>query len=388
MTQSAEGKIDPDNDEPCAGIVVLDLSQLLSGPHATQALADLGAEVIRVEVAGSDALRQQPPVHNGIGAFFEQANRGKKSVEIDIKSAAGRDMVRELVKQCDVFVQNSRPGVMERLGLGYEDLKPLNPGLIYYSVSGFGEDNPLSGKTAYDQVIQGITGFMPIQGSPEKPEIINNVAADKITGMWGANAILAALLRRERNGGRGQKVHVNMVSAYSAFLLVDLMHNYTFDAPGLPTFVQPPKVPPIQTRDGFVIGYVLHPKQAARLCEVLGLPELAADPRFASTPLMVKNINQLFEAIAPRVRQMDTAAFLALMEAESLPFGPVNTVAEFVESDEARYTDTFSFVDDPEYGRIRHVSYPGRFDDVPVAVKRRAPRLGEHTAEILARIGK
>ena len=181
---------------PCAGIRIVDMSSMIAGPFCSQILADLGAEVIRIESPGSDPMRAKYPVYNGMSAMFEQMNRGKKSVCIDIKSAEGRQLIYDLVANADMFLQNSRPGVMERLGFGYDRLKEINERLIYVSVSGFGEVGPYASRPAYDMMIQGLTGFMPTQGGDKDPEPIRTTLADRVTAMWASHAALAALLHR------------------------------------------------------------------------------------------------------------------------------------------------------------------------------------------------
>ena len=228
---------------PCSGLLVVDMSSIVSGPLGARILADLGATVIKVETTASDtAMRANPPVYNSHSAFYEQVNYGKKGLNVDVKSPEGVKVIKALCKRADVFLQNSRPGVMERLGLGYEDIKAINPGIIYVSVTGFGETGKFKDNPAYDNAVQGIVGFMPTQGTSEHPQAVYSPVADKISAIWAANAALAALLFRERNGGVGQKVVVNMVSAYASFILTEEMNNETFRSLDLPR-VPPPKQP-------------------------------------------------------------------------------------------------------------------------------------------------
>lgn len=376
---------------PLRGIRVVDMSSLISGPYCSQTLADLGAEVIRVESPGSDVMRTVAPVHNGISAYFEQVNRGKKSLAVDLKSEEGVDLVRRLCDVSDVFLQNSRPGVMDRLGLGYEALRQRNPRLIYVSISGFGEDGPYANRPAYDAVIQGITGFMPVQGGEGPPAAIRCVVADKTTALWAANATLAAIVDRERNGGSGQKVSVNMASAYSAFMLLEQMNDLTFRTAEVE---MPPKSKSLgsfrtlRTLDGEVIGMVLQPAQYERFVKALGREDMVGDERFSNTPSMARHMDILYDAVAARVGSMTTQAFLDLMAEIAIPFGKVNTAREFIEGPEALHAQAYVDVDDPELGVIRHLNYPGRFERSPASAKRRAPKLGEHNEEIRALLGE
>jgi crotonobetainyl-CoA:carnitine CoA-transferase CaiB-like acyl-CoA transferase len=367
---------------PCAGLRVVDMSSLVSGPLCGQILADLGAEVIKIESEGSDGMRRKFPVHNGLGAFFEQMNRGKKSASVDVKSEEGRKLIHSLARQADVFVQNSRPGVMERLGFGYEALKKDNDRLIYVSITGFGETGPYADRPAYDTVIQGLTGFMPVQGGDQDPMVIRSFAADKITAMWAANATLAALLHRERKG-EGQKVSINMASAYAAFILPDQMQNHTFGSAGLAKVdLRNSYHRSLKTADGAVIGMLLHPAQVARFCTALKCPDLISDPRFATPTSILLNGNVLYDRVADTVSQTTTREFLALMDEAQIPFSKVNTVEEFIHSDEAHHSNVFVDLVDPAFGEIKHLNYPATFERSPADATRRAPTLGEHTGEI------
>lgn len=367
---------------PCAGIRVIDMSSMVAGPYCSAILADLGAEVVRIESPGSEPMRAKYPLHHGMAAMFEQMNRGKKSICLDVKGEEGRKIIHGLVRQADVFLQNSRPGVMERLGFGYEELKKLNKRLIYVSVSGFGDIGPFAGRPAYDMVIQGLTGFMPVQGGDRGPTAIQATVVDRVTAMWAANSAMAALLNRYRTG-EGQKVSVNMTAAYTSFMLVDQMQNHTFTKAGLDNVdIWLAAYRALKTADGAVIGMVLKREQFVRFCTVLNCPELIDDPRFADAMLILRNGGILYDRVENTVSQMTTNEFVALMDEAQIPFGRVNTFEEFMQSEEARHSNVFVELDDPIFGTMRHINYPGRFERSPANVTRRAPLLGEHNGEI------
>jgi crotonobetainyl-CoA:carnitine CoA-transferase CaiB-like acyl-CoA transferase len=368
---------------PLVGIRIIDMSSMVAGPFCSQIMADLGAEVIRIESKTSEPMRAKFPLHCGMAAMFEQMNRGKKSICVDVKTEEGRKLVHGLVRQADMFLQNSRPGVMERLGFGYEGLKKHNDKLIYVSVTGFGEDGPFATRPAYDMVIQGLTGFMPVQGRDEdRPVAIRATVADRVTAMWAANAAMAALLHRNRTG-EGQKVSVNMTSAYTAYMMQDQMQNHTFPEADLaPIDVWLAAYRALKTSDGAVIGMVLKPEQCVRFCEVLNCPDLIRDPRFADAMSILKNTNALYDRVAATVSRMTTREFVALMDKAEIPFGKVNSFEEFIHSEEARHSNVFVEIDDPDYGRIRHINYPAKFGRSPANATRRAPLLGEHNDEI------
>ncbi|MGE0828241.1 MAG: CaiB/BaiF CoA transferase family protein, partial [Hyphomonadaceae bacterium] len=298
-------------------------------------------------------------------------------------------IVRRLVESADVFLQNSRPGGMERLGLGYDDLRGINPRLIYVSISGFGENGPFARRAAYDGVIQGLTGFLPIQGGEAGPQAVRCPVADKVTAMWASNATLAALLHRAQNGGQGQKVLVNMTAAYSAFMLLDAMQNHTFlSQEHEPVTLSYDVYRTLRTGDGEVIGLVLQPAQLKGFCEALGRTDLLSDPRFSDSVLLVRNARALYEAVAAEVRQLSTAEFLERMADKSVPFARVNTIDEFLGSDEAKYSGAYIDFEDPELGVVRNLNYPAQFERTPTQAGRRAPKLGEHNKEILGALEK
>ncbi|MGE0828845.1 MAG: CaiB/BaiF CoA transferase family protein [Hyphomonadaceae bacterium] len=378
------------NTGPCAGIRVIDASTIVAGPYGSQILADLGAEVIKLESATGDVMRFSPPAYKGMTTYYTQVNRGKKSFEVNLKDAADIARVHELVKISDVFLENSRPGVMDRLGLGYETLKAINDRLIYVSVNGFGDGNPSSGRPAYDNVIQGLVGYMPEQGRELGARAILNPAADKITAIWAANSTLAALLHRSMTDGKGQRVVVNMTTAFAAYILPECMGEHTFKDSGLANL--PPRpvgaYNALATSDGNVIGLILQPAQFQNFCDAIGRTDLKTDERFKDSMGLVYNAATLYEMVADDVRKLTTAEFLSRMNEKGVPFGRVNTVRDFMNSDEARHAKSYVDIEDPEFGPIRLLNYPAAFERTPAGPRTRAPKLGEHNAEILALIEK
>ena len=295
---------------PCAGLTVLDLSTMVSGPMASQIFGDLGADVIKVEATGGDTMRAVFPHHKGLGAFFSQYNRNKRSIVVDLKSEEGRRLARQLVLRSDLLIENFRPGVTDRLGLNYDELKKENPGLVYLSIKGFGEDGPYRDQPAYDQVIQGLVGFMAIQGAGGSPEPIRNPMADKVSAMSAAMSALAALWARERNGGVGQKVVVKMLDAWAAFVSQDELKNHTF----LDSAVPPPPLRQMyrvfDTQDGKAIGLIIQDDQFRGICAVVDRPDLLTDPRFAKPGDRLRNIGELHDELAPSIARLTSAAFL------------------------------------------------------------------------------
>jgi crotonobetainyl-CoA:carnitine CoA-transferase CaiB-like acyl-CoA transferase len=352
-------------------------------------MADLGATVIKVETETIELpVTTHPPVHKGHSAYYEQMNAGKKSILLDPKHPDGLATIKALCRNADVFLQNSRPGVMERLGLGYEELKESNPGLIYVSVTGFGEGNEYSGHAAYDPSIQAMMGFMPVQGGDGPPQAIVSPVADKITGYSACNALLSALLFRERNNGVGQKVVVSMVSAFASFILTEEMNNQVFQSADLPLAPSHRASYVVSaTSDGNVVGLILTPKQYQTFCVAMGRHDLVADPRFTTSADLVRRVTELYQQFAPDIAALTTEEFLGRMAEVGIPFGRVNTSAEFFDSDIARKTEVYVDFEDPELGTLRHLNHPAKFSVSPVDVRRRAPRLNEHAEEIRKQFG-
>ncbi len=369
---------------PCSGLRVVDMSSLVAGPFAAQFLADLGADVIKVESPGSDLMRHVGGANNGITAAFEQHNRGKRSVNLDLKQDQDRASLHRLCDTADVLIQNSRPGVMERLGIGYEAVAKTNPRIIYTSISGFGETGPYASRPAYDGVIQGLTGFLYEQGEGKAPKPIRSMVADRMTAIFAVQATLAALFHRERTG-EGQKVVVSMLKAYSAFILPDQIYDLTFPDAALPPVQSSMGAHiPLKTANGEAIGMVLQRHQFEAMVKVLGREDLLDDPRFASAQTISPNSAALYAAIEPQTTALSTERFLALMAEAGVPFGRVNTPADFFDDPQAIHSGAWQEFHDDMLGRVRHLGHPADFARTPAVVDRRAPLFGEHTEEVLA----
>jgi formyl-CoA transferase len=361
----------------------LDFSRIVAGPYCGQILADLGAEVIKIEDPGGEPLRFGSPTHKGLASAFAQYNRGKKGVTLDLKSETDRALARKLADTADIVIENFRPGVMEKLGLGYDDLRRTNPGLIYVQISGFGESGPYVSRPAYDQVIQAMTGLMPIQGGSGRPQAILNSVVDKVTAIWAANAAVAALLHRERSGGIGQKVSTDLLSAYSSFLMPELLFDHSFPNENLPPALKVNFHQPLATSDSYVMGLPMTRGQFEGICKVVDRPELIDDPRFETLTDLLTNISALYEEIQPNMLTMTADEFLARTADYDVPFAKVVDVNGFFENEQVRHSGCYVDYDDPELGVIRQLNHPVRYERSPVDIAKRAPRLGEHNAEIL-----
>jgi formyl-CoA transferase len=320
--------------------------------------------------------------------MLAQLNRNKRSLVVDLKSEGGRELILELITKVDVVAENYRPRVMERLGLGWETLRARNPGLIQLSINGFGSDGPYAELPAYDMVMQGLVGLMPEQGGDGPPRLVQGSVADKSTSLTAANAVLAALLARERDPERrGQRVEVAMIDAYAAFALPEAMMSRAF--------------PPLegnagssadffrcwQTADGHVVGVIIQDDQFAGLCRALERPDLARDPRFERMAARFEHYSELVPLLAEAILRWESADFLARARAEGAPFAPVQDVEGFLADPHVRHRGSVREMQDPRFGPVRYLAPPMRFEDTPARVERHAPRLGEHTDEVLAELG-
>jgi len=374
---------------PCEGLRVLDFTTVVSGPFCTQALGDFGADVIKLEGLRGDMSRTTSgPFHAGLSGFFSQFNRNKRSIALDLKSPAGREVVLALARESDVVVENFRPDVMDRLGIGCGDLRALNPRLIYVSISGFGPDGPYAPLPAYDHVVQGLAGMMPAQGAGGAPQMFRTVVADKAAGMTALAAILAALLARERAGpgaAGGQRIDVPMLDAYAAFILPEQMGPVSFpDSDStMPSFDLFRVYP---TADGHIVGMVVQDDQYEGLCAVLGRDDLRSDPRFVRLVDRFQHLDALSEILMEEFRAHPTRSLIAGLRKAGVPFAPVNDLEAFMADEQVRHSGVVNTIDDAEV-RVRVLRAPARLSETPVVPARRPPFLGEHTDDILTLAG-
>ena len=375
---------------PLAGIRVLDLSIAGTGPYAAVLLADQGADVVKIERPGiGDIARWVGATRHGTSALYQLCNRGKRSIALDVGRPEGRDVVRRLARDADVVVQNFRPGVVERLGVGYDDLRAENADLVYLSISGFGPSGPYAGKSAYDTVIQAYAGIAVSQADlvTHEPRFVNQVMADKITALTASQAVTAALLARERGAG-GQHVEVAMLDAVVSFLWVDAAGDQVLlDGEGLPSNLGSPL--PIRFRDGWGIVTPTGDADFAGMCRAFAVDGYD-DPRVATIGQRLQHrdlVTALWQRCNANAASMTTEEAMGRLEAERVPCGVVLSPAELVDDPHARAVGLFVEVDHPAAGRIRQPRHAARFGSTPVDGPGLAPSLGEHTDEILAEAG-
>ena len=377
---------------PLHGVRVIDLSRVLAAPFATMMMADLGADVIKVESPdGDDTRRWGPPWVNGESAYFTCTNRNKRAIVLDFKREQAREVVRRLVADADVVVENFRVGTMEKWGLGYEDvLRELNPGLVYCSITGYGRTGPSAPLPGYDPIIEAVAGFMSINGEEGgRPLKVGVAVIDIITGCQAAFAIVSALVHRERTG-EGQRVDLSLfetslsalANQASAYLMGGVIHPRLGNA-------HPHIVPTdtYETKTGPVMVCVGNDPQFRRLCGLLDAPTLADDPRFVSNPERVKHRKELTAILRERFAPIDGRAFTARADAAGVPAAPVLELNEVFEHPQVAARDMVIEFDHPTVGRMRQVGFPFKLDRTPAQLRYPPPLFGQHTAEVLSEIG-
>jgi len=374
---------------PLTGIRVLDLSAVVSGPLCTQIVGDLGADVIKVETPRGDSMRIAGwPIRGGVTPLFAQVNRNKRGIVLDLKVPAAQETARRLARDADVLVENWRPGVAERLGLGYEQLAAENPRLIYVAVSGFGPDSPYKELPAYDMVIQAMTGASWIQGG-ERPALVRSLVADKTSAMTATWATMAAIIARDRGDGRGQRVDVPMLDAFASFMLPDLLGRETLlpPEPNPPPFDMANLYRTWETADGFVAIMVLEDHQFEALCQALERDDLLADERCNNLLARILNADALFAALGDELRKWKTAELVERARRFGAPVAPIHDVAGFLGDRHVQESGTVFETEHATAGRMRLIRHPARFGRSTTPVRRLPPQLGEHTDEVLREAG-
>ncbi|MDC1286536.1 CoA transferase [Gammaproteobacteria bacterium] len=383
---------------PLQGFRVLDLSRILAGPWASQMLADLGAEVIKVERpgCGDDTRAWGPPYMpdqsggaTSEAAYFHSANRGKQSVAIDIAQTRGQLLVRNLVEHCDVFIENFKVGGLAKYGLDYASLQALNPKLVYCSITGFGQDGPYAQRAGYDFMIQAMGGMMSLTGEADgEPQKSGVALADLTTGLYAANAIQAALIHQMKSG-QGQYIDMALLDVQVATLANQAM-NYlaTDNNPRRYGNAHPNIVPyqSFQTSNGFIILAVGNDAQFARFCALAGKPELAADERYRKNSARVRNRDSLLPLVSEVMQSKSSADWLEQLNQRGIPCGPINKLDQVFTDPQVRHRGLRFDLPHPSAGRVASVANPIKLSQTPIEYKLSPPMLGQHTDEVLGRL--
>ena len=375
---------------PLAGFKVIDLTTMIAGPFAAMLLADQGADVIKVEgPQRADHVRRAGFGRKQLTATFLNNNRNKRSLALDLKQPRGKAVLLALAQQADVLMQNFRPGVVNRLGVGYATVQAVNPRLVYVSMSGFGEQGPYAHKPVYDPLIQALSGLTTIQagGDDERPRLVRTIVPDKVTGLTAAQAVTAALLARSRTG-QGQHVQLSMLDSVIAFLWSSDMGGQTFVGHEVSTQQAATFIDLIYaTKDGYISVSVMTDAQWRALCAVLGHNEWLEDARFKTPAQRDANANARLEMTQEVLLTRTAGEWLTMLEDADVPCAPVLTRAQMVSHAQVVANGTLVETDHPVAGRLRQAAPAARFAGTPNQMRMGAPLLGEHTVEILREIG-
>jgi crotonobetainyl-CoA:carnitine CoA-transferase CaiB-like acyl-CoA transferase len=377
---------------PLTGVRVLDLTTVVMGPFATQILGDLGADVIKVEPPEGDVIRQAWPFRNpGMGSIFLNTNRNKRSVVLDLKKPAAQEAFLRLVKTSDVLVYNVRPQAMARLKLSYEEVKRVNPKIIYVGCFGYSQRGPNAAKAAYDDMIQGASGIpwlLHKQGAAE-PRYAPMIVADRSVGQQVASAVSAALYYREKSG-KGQRIDVPMYEHLLQMILGDHLGGQTFDPPHGPSGyirILSPDRRPYQTKDGYVCALIYNDKQWKGFFDVIGRPEILQQPEFATHEARSQNYDRAYAMVAQELKKRTTAEWVEAFERADIPVQRMNSLDDIVADPHLAAIGYLKTVEHPSEGRIKVLAVPSEWSESVPEYRRHTPRLGEHTREVLREVG-
>lgn len=372
---------------PLEGVRVLDMTWALAGPFCSMILSDLGAEVIKVEnPEGGDTARKNFPFIEGISSYFLSVNRGKKSITVNLQHPSGKELILNLAKKSDVLVENFRPGVMDRLGLGYSALRQANPRMIYAACSGFGQKSPYAHRPAFDVIVQGMGGTLSITGEEGgRPVRVGYSIGDLGGGVFTALGILAALHERERSG-QGQMVDVAMMDCQMAFL--ENAFTRYFATGEIPQRIgtRHPVLTPFQalpTKDGYIVVAVARDNFWKRFCKALNREDLIADERFLGNRERTANHKQLEPILSNVTRTRTTAEWVEILEKHDLPFGPLNAIDQVAADPHTAAREMIAEVKHSKAGKLKVVNSPIKLSRTPVKLERASPELGEYTEEVL-----
>jgi crotonobetainyl-CoA:carnitine CoA-transferase CaiB-like acyl-CoA transferase len=387
---------------PLSHIRVLELSRILAGPWAGQMLADLGAEIIKVEkpIQGDDTRHWGPPYLKSQqdeapteSAYFLSANRGKRSITIDIRQQEGQAIIHQLIESCDVLIENFKVGSLQKYHLDYASLSAINPQLIYCSITGFGQDGPYAQRAGYDFLLQGMGGLMSVTGEPDHlpgggPQKVGVALTDILTGMYATTAIQAAIIEREKSG-LGQHIDLALLDVQVACLANQAM-NYLVsqETPKRMGNAHPNIVPyqTFETADGFIILTIGNDSQFADFCEVAQCQTLIHDPDFATNQSRVRNRDVVIERLTNIIKAKDSEFWLQQLEIKGVPCGPINDIAQVFENPQIKHRKMLGELTHHENGKVPTVANPINFSRTPIVYNQAPPKLGEHTDKVLSEL--
>jgi len=375
---------------PLSGVKVLDLTTVVMGPFATQILAELGADVIKIEPHDGDNMRHAAPMKTrGMGYMFLNLNRGKRGVVLDLKKPQGREAFGRLLPDADVLIYNVRPQAMARLGLSYDEVRAVNPRLIYVGAYGYSQRGPYAARAAYDDLIQGASGvpWLASQRPADRPNYAPINLADRLTGLHAVYAVTSALFHRERSG-KGQAVEVPMFESVAHFVLGDHTAGLTYDPPlGGPGYARLLARRPYPTRDGFICVLVYNDKQWKSFFEAIGRPELLNDPRYSSQAARARHIAEIYDAFAEIMKERTTEEWMALLDKADIAVARMNSIEDVLADPHLNASGFFEREEHPSEGPLHAPRTPTSWSASQPGARRPAPLLGEHSAEVLREAG-
>ena len=374
---------------PLEGVKILDLTSMVSGPMGAMILADQGAEVIKVEPLAGDQLRHMAATHNGVNAPFYSCNRGKKSLAIDLKSKEGKEILNKLVEQSDVFMQNFRPGTIERMGFGYEELKKINPKLIFLSISGFGNKGPYAQSRVYDPVIQALSGATDIQADRDTgtPKMFRIVVADKVTSLTASQAVSSALYAREKTS-QGQHIKLSMLDSVIAFFWPEGMTGLVFEENEFDVRkLQGSQDLIYQAKDRYITAGAVSDAEWMGMCRALNMEELIEDERFSTSSARVINAEERKQITGAEIKKWNSEDILERFQAEGVPSAPLLDRMELMHHEQIIANKTILREHYKGFGEVRQAKPAAYFENTPSEVTRPAPKLGEHGKEIVLSLG-
>lgn len=375
-----------------SGIRVIDASHVLAGPYCAMLLADMGADVVKLESpqGGDHSRHMAPKLPAGFSGAFVAVNRNKRGVAIDLKTESGRNTMHRLVGSADVLIENYRPGVAARLGMDYSTLRTINPRLVHCSISGFGQTGPYASRGGFDLIAQGMSGLMSVTGEPDGgPVKCGPPITDLGAGLFATYGILSALTARERTG-EGQQVDTSLFEAGLALEVWEAVEHFHTGRTPAPTGSGHRLGAPYQAfrcADGYFTVGADSPRHWPAFCELIGAAELAEDPRFATNDDRLENLADLVRQIEEKTARQPREYWLTRLEEVGIPAGPINTVPEALEDPQTRARDMVQEVTSPTLGSLRALGPPVKLSATPASIRTAAPRLGEHTAEVLSEVG-
>jgi crotonobetainyl-CoA:carnitine CoA-transferase CaiB-like acyl-CoA transferase len=374
---------------PLKGVKIIDLTSMVSGPMGAMMLADQGAEVIKVEPIAGEQLRHMAAPHNGVNPVFYSCNRGKKSLAIDLKSKEGKEILIKLIKGSDVLMQNFRPGTTDRMGFGYEDMKKINPNLVYLSISGFGDKGPYAQSRVYDPVIQALSGATDIQADRNtgNPKMFRVVIADKVTSLTAAQAISSALYAREKTS-KGQHIKLSMLDSVIAFFWPEGMSGLVFKENEFDVRkLQGSQDLIYEAKDRYITAGAVSDAEWTGMCNALNMQQLITDDRFATSAARVINAEERKKITGKEIKKWQSNDILSRFQEEGVPSAPLLDRMELMNHEQIIQNQTILREEYEGFGEIRQARPAAHFEDTPSEISRPAPKLGEHGEEILNSLG-